>query len=477
MLPGFQDAHIHLMEGGLAQRRYVIPEGASLSAIQSSLKEYAAAHPEAAWIQGGGWAYNVAPKGTFPTRQMLDMVVADRPVILESYDGHAVWLNTEALKRAGIKADTKVPSGGTIVRESDGATPQGTLLENAWSLIEKAAPKPSKAEYLAGIKTGIAYCLRLGITSVNTLNADEAEIGFYRRLLAKGELPIRVRISPFIEGNIRRYEALRRKLRSPFLQIGPLKGFVDGVIESKTAFMLDPYPGTTGRGKPQIESERLKELVARAHSRGFGVALHSIGDAAVRLSLDAIEAAVNKYPDITVRHRVDHIETIHPDDLPRFAELGAVASMQPFHSNPEGDDPDSGPWAENLGPERLKRSFTWRSLLDNDAPLAFGSDWNVMSANPLWGIAVASTRQSREGKPKGGWNAHEAITAREALDAYTTGTAYALGTEKDLGSLVPGKLADVIILSPKVRLERPETLWNGKVMWTIVDGKVRYRAE
>jgi predicted amidohydrolase YtcJ len=372
-----------------------------------------------------------------------------------------------------VNARTADPPQGRIVREPDGRTPAGTLLESAMALAGSAAPAPSRAERLAALERAVNRYHALGVTSVDHIAAGPDDVDLLAELLRGGRLPIRVRVALPLGDDLDLAERLRREHAGPFLSVGFLKGFVDGVVESSTAFLVDPYTGGTGRGEPQIPRTRLLDLVERAHARGFQVGLHAVGDAAVRLCLDAFQHAARRHPGRSLRHRIEHVEVIHRDDLHRFARLGAVASMQPLHAVPAVPDPDAGPWAANLGPSRLPLTFAWRDLLAHGAVLAFGSDWPVASPDPLAGLAVALTRRDAHGRPPRGWNVHQAISADQAVAAYTAGPAFAAHRDHEVGRVTPGRLADLIVLGPGVDMARPATLWTGSVRYVVVDGVAR----
>jgi predicted amidohydrolase YtcJ len=430
--------------------------------VTEALAADARRHPGDGWILGRGWSYDLVPKGTYPTRATLDEVSRVRPIYLESYDGHAGWASSLAFERAGVDASSADPPGGRIVREEDGRTPAGTLLEGAVALLEKHIPPPGEAAERAMLEAALGHCLALGITSLDDITSEPEAFERYAALLTAGKLPLRVTVSLPLVDERSRYRELRRAYRSPWLGFGWLKGFVDGVIESKTAAMLEPYAGSDGRGELLIPPERLERLVAGAQADGFRVALHAIGDRAVRTSLDAFERAGR-----TRGHRIEHIEVVDRADVPRFAALGVAASMQPYHAVP-ADDPTAGAWAENLGSVRLGRAFAWRELHDARAELRFGSDWPVMTADPLRGLAVALTRTNETGRPPGGWNPEQRLPLAEALRGYRAPGARS--------ALVPGERADLVVLARGVRLDRPETLWHGeRVRAVVVDGVVRHR--
>jgi len=492
VLPGFHDAHVHAASGGAALGRLALADETSVEAIARAVRRFAARHPDAPWILGRGWQYDVLPEGRLPHRDVLDAAVPGRPVLLESYDGHALWANSRALEAAGVGPDTPDPPDGAIVREPGSRTPTGVLLDGAGALVEDAVPAPDRDAKLRTLERALRHLVALGVTAIDDFPRDADAVDLYAELDAAGRLPLRVRVSLPLDSDLERFAALRERLgpaaagsplgerrpRRERLEMGYLKGFVDGVIESKTAWLLDPYAGGDTRGRPLIPRQELVERVTAAQEKGLPVALHAIGDAAVRLSLDAFAAARRAHPRPDLHHRIEHIELVHPDDLPRFADLGVVASMQPFHANPFGPDPDAGVWSRNLGPERPRRSFAWRDLRDADAPLVFGSDWPVLSADPLKGLAVATTRRDARGLPEAGWNAHQTLTADEALAAYA-GTASAGGPPRGVaGRVLQGMRADLVLLAPGVDPSIPETLWRGprvRAVW--VGGALERAAE
>lgn len=469
ILPGFHDPHVHLRDFGLGPRRAQLYLSETLEAALAEVARHAKAHPREPWVQGSGWLYAIVPTGQFPTRRMLDRIVPDRPVYLESYDGHACWVNTTALELAKVTAATPDPPGGRIVREADGKTPAGTLVEGAIKLVSDAVPAPSRGEVEDALAWGLARCAGLGITAIDDILADATELEVLIALDRAGRVPIRVRACPSLD-DLDAAAAARTAARGRMLSFGAVKGFVDGVMESRTAALLDPYPGGTDRGNPLMPPGELKQRVLAAHEAGFQVALHAIGDGAVRASLDAFQAA-QAVPRAGPPHRIEHCELVHPDDLPRFHALQVAASMQPMHGMPAGKDPDAGPWPQNVGPKRLPHTFPWRALLDARSPLAFGSDAPVVQPDPLPALAVALTRRDSGGLPPGGWNAHQTLDWRRAVDAYTAGSARAMGFERDSGALLPGMRADLIVLDPAVDPAKPDTLWTGAVAHVFVGGK------
>lgn len=487
VVPGLHDAHTHVLGGALGAREADLEPASTIDEALELVRRWAEEHPDAPWVLGRGWSYNLTPKGEFPTRHLLDRVVPDRPVLLEAYDGHSSWANTKALELAGVTADTPDPADGRIVREADGRTPQGALLEAASSLVSKHVPEVDRATKLAAVKAALLGYRDLGVTTVHAICSSTDELSLYEDLLKDCALPVRVVAGLPLDMQIDEVVAIRDRLAKNYpewLRLGFLKGFLDGVIESKTAFMLEPYAGTTDeRGAPNYTREQLQALVSAAHARGVPVALHAIGDAAVRMALDAYEAAAKAHPDVKLegRHRIEHIEVVHPDDLPRFRALGVVASMQPYHAVPSDEPSPDDVWSANLGSERLTRAFAWRALRDAGATLAFGSDWPVFTRDPLEGMAVAVTRKNERGLPAEGWQAHQAIWFEDALWAYTFGAGLAVASTDGFGELrfarsprtvllLPGSRADLTVLEG-VRADDPSTLWTGRARTLLLDGR------
>lgn len=398
---GFHDAHVHLLDGGLSLSRAVLGPAKSEAEAVDVMRRWAAANPAGA-ARGVGWSYDIVPAGTYPTRAALDAAFPERPAVLESYDGHAYWFNTAALRRAGLAEDAPDPAGARFTRRPDG-TVDGVVLEADGDLIDRLAGPTPRAEKAAAVRRGLAHLAALGLTAATVMGASPEEFDELERLEAAGELPLVVYYSPPLEADLAYARAVRARCRGR-LKFGWLKGFVDGVFESKTAAVLTPYPdGTSGTfATPPAE---LKALVRAAQAEGFGVALHATGDAGVRAALDAAQAA-RDLPPPARPHRVEHAEVVDPADLPRFKALGVVASMQPLHADPGGAAPEEGAWSRNVGPERLKHSFPWRALLDAGATLAFGSDWTVVTADPRPALEFAVRRSDG------------ALTPAEARAAY-----------------------------------------------------------
>jgi hypothetical protein len=481
VLPGFNDAHVHFLSGGLSLRNVNLLEDTTLEAIQARIKAFAEANPDRPWVVGRGWYYDPFPGG-LPVRQQLDAVVPDRPVYMSCYDGHTAWVNTKALQLAGITRKTPNPRNGIIVKDPVTGEPTGVLKEAAKPLVSSLLPRPTHAERLDALRDAIAEAHRVGITSIQNASGDAEEFALYDELRKAGELRVRVysalSVAPGVtEADADRFDALRAKYPDdPVFKTGAVKLMSDGVIEAYTAAMLAPYANKTTSGTPNFTPEELEQVVAMFDRRGWQVLIHAIGDRAIRMSLDAYEhaAKVNPAPPRGRRHRVEHIETTDVADIPRFGALGVIASQQPYHGSPSPSQINV--WSGNIGPDRASRGWAYHSILASGGREAFGSDWPVVTLDPRFGLHVASTRTAPDGTPEGGWNPQEKVTLAEAIDAYTSGAAYASFDEQRKGRIARDMLADLVILSTDVFAPGTRVL-DASVDTTIFDGKVVYTRE
>lgn len=483
VLPGFDDAHVHLVNGGLSLDQINLLEATTLDQVKESVRLWAEAHPERTWIMGRGWYYQTF-NGAMPTRQLLDALVPDRPAYLIAYDGHTGWANTKALKLAGITRHTKAPANGTIVKDPRSGEPTGALKEAAMALMSAAAPQPTEEDRLAAIRAAIEEAHRAGITSAQDAGGLASDLELFDRLRKRGELTLRVyqalrADATLTEEGLKELDRVRAKFGDdPVLKTGAVKLIADGVIESHTAAMLEPYANRASvKGEARFTPEQLNRVVAMLDQHGWQIMSHAIGDAAVRMTLDAYEAAAeaNPAPERGRRHRVEHIETIAPDDVARFGKLGVIASMQPVHATPSPTPGDV--WSVNIGEERASRGWMWASIAKAGGRLAFGSDWPVMTLDPLKGLHVAVTRTTAEGLPEGGWIPTERLSLRRAIDAYTSGSAWASFDEQRKGKLERDMLADLVILTQPIFSAKAPNLTTVDVAITIADGKVVYRRE
>lgn len=482
VLPGFNDSHVHFASGSLALTEINLLDAFDAGQVAEAVRGYAEAHKEAAWVTGRGWYYTAFPGG-LPTRQLLDEVVPDRPAYLIAYDGHSGWANSAALQLAGITRTTANPKNGIVVKDATGE-PTGVLKESAMGLMRAVLPTHDRAQRLEAIRAGIREAHRLGVTSAQNANGTPEEIALWDELRRENALKLRVyhalSAGPgFNEGQADRFEETRRAYPDdPLLKAGAVKLMADGVIEAHTAAMLEPYANKATSGMATFTSAELNRIVTLLDRRGWQIWIHAIGDRGIRMALDAFEAAgrANPAPARGRRHRIEHIESIDPADLPRFGALGVIASMQPFHANP---DPSMGTvWTENIGPERASRAWLWHSIANAGGRVAFGSDWPVVTLDPRMGLQVAVNRLSPKGEPEGGWLPDERLPLTAAIDAYTSGAAYASFDEQRKGTLTKGMLADIVVLSTDIFDAPPERVLDAQVAVTIFDGKVVYdRAE
>jgi predicted amidohydrolase YtcJ len=481
VLPGFVDCHIHFLEGSISLGQAKLEGAKNPADVQRILREYAEKHPGDGWILGGGWNYAMFGEENLPNKKYLDEVFPNRPVLLYGYDGHTSWANSKALALAKISKDTPNPANGAIVRDPKTGEATGALKESAGSLVGKLVPKPTRAEKLAALRAGLHWANENGLTRVHSAGGDFEEFALYDELRRSGDLTLRMYIAYFLNPpelrpkDIDAIEEARKKYTGDWLSGGVVKMMVDGVIESHTAAMLEPYTDDpTTKGKLFWDPDKYKAAVAELDNRGLQLFTHAIGDYAVRTALDAYENAENVNHTRDRRPRIEHIETITAADIPRFGKLGVIASMQPLHAYPDEDT--LRVWAGNVGPDRASRAWVWNSIAKSGGHLAFGSDWNVVTLNPWEGLQMAVTRQTTEGKPDGGWMPEQRLTLAQAVEGYTLGAAYAGRREKTEGSIEPGKLADLIIVSQNIFEIDPHAIAQTKVVKTIVGGRVVYQA-
>jgi predicted amidohydrolase YtcJ len=479
VLPGFMDSHVHFVSGSASLGRVDLSGTKTVQEIQDRIRKFAGENPKAPWVQGRGWMYAAFPGG-MPHRKFLDVVVPDRPAIMRCADGHTSWVNSRALALAGIGRATRDPKNGTIVRDERGE-PTGALLEEASSLVSKFIPEPTPEETLETLRRGMSEAARLGVVRVHGMGGEFEALELIDRLRREGSLTARFSVTMWIDSpgptdkDWKAYEEARAKYNDEWISLGGIKLMLDGVIDSETAAMLDPYETQRGsRGKLFWEPAAFKKAVAEINAKGLQASTHAIGDAAIRLALDAYEEASRAAGNPDVRNKIEHAEDIAADDIPRFGRLGVIAGFQPFHANPE--PVWMGSWVENVGPEREQRAFAWKAVLDGGGRLAFGSDWPVVTLSPWPGLQIAVTRQDPDGNPPGGWLPQHRVSLADAVYAYTLGGAYGMHREKDEGSIEAGKLADVIIVSQNIFEVEPRKIAETRVVLTMVGGRVVHDA-
>jgi len=488
VLPGFTDCHIHFLDGSLDLQRISLDDAKTIAEIQERVKVFAAAHPEKPWVLGRGWSYAVFSASGLPDKKYLDEIVSDRPVYLESYDAHTWWANSKALQLAGITRQTPDPPGGSFVRDPKTGEPTGAVVDDAAdAAVRRAIPMPTREEKLQAWRAGLKEANRVGLVrahvpgSVSVGVGDLQDVDILEELRRNGELTVRMYLAYRLEPpavtaeELQQIEEARRRYHDEWISAGAAKMFLDGAVEPHTAAMLAPYSDDPNQiGNLLWEPVQYKRAVAEFDRRRIQVFIHAIGDRAVRLALDAYEEAAKTNHTEDMRHRIEHIETISAQDIPRFARLGVIASFQPYHSYP--DDNALKVWAPHVGPERVQRAWALHSVEAAGGVLAFGSDWPIFTLNPWPGVQNALTRQTTEGDPPGGWIPKERISLADAIKGYTLGAAFAGHREKTEGSAEPGKLADLIVLSQDLFKIEPTDIGKTEVLLTMVGGKVVYHA-
>ncbi|AJP74563.1 metal-dependent hydrolase [Sphingomonas hengshuiensis] len=465
LVPGMIDGHGHFM--GLGQQLLMLDLSAttSLDAALGKIRDYAASNPTK-WVLGGGWNQEKWQLGRFPTAAELDGAEGERPVWLERVDGHAGWANSRALALAGITAATKDPAGGRIERDKAGK-PTGVLVDGAMALLTKVIPHATPRERNSAFLAAQERLLSLGITATADMGTSVEDWLTYRRM---GDLDLlKVRILGYA-GGVDAALTIAGQGPTPWLygdrlKLGGIKLYADGALGSRGAWLKADYADAPGqKGLGFLSDDQLLNLMIRGSMDGFQIAVHAIGDRANQQVLDAIEVLSDTYKDDR-RWRIEHAQIVDPKDLPRFGKFGTIASMQPVHQTSDRMMAEA-----RLGPDRLKGAYAWRSMLQNGAKLAFGSDYPVESPDPWAGWATSFTRMDAEGQPFGGWRPEEVLTREQGWAAFTTGAAYAAFAEGKIGRLAPGLQADFLILDRDPLLATPSDLRATKVLETWVGG-------
>jgi len=464
MTPGWHDAHVHFTWWAIQMDQIDLRDALKLDAALARIEAYAARLPAGAWVLGGRFDKN--RWGRWPTAVELDRVTAGRPAALRSRDGHSRWLNSAALRLAGIDARTAVPAGGAIERDAAGA-PTGILKENANHLCDAVVPPPTLDETYAAIELGQREAHRRGITAIEDLESATAFAAFQRRR-DNGDLRIRVAMGiPHANLDAALALGLRTGLGDEWLRVGHLKIFTDGALGSQTAALEEPYAGSDDRGLLTIEPDRLNADVARAGAAGIAVAIHAIGDRAVHVALDAIEPTRKPRPEL--RQRVEHVQLVRREDIARFGALGVVASMQPIHATSDRDLAD-----RYWGAERVTRAYPWRHIADRGGRLAFGSDAPVEPIDPLLGIHAAVARKRPGDADR--WHPDQALELGVAIAGYTSGAAYAMGAERERGTLAVGMRCDATIVARDLAAIPVDEWPTVPVSGTVVGGEIVHSA-
>ncbi len=465
VVPGFIDAHIHFLSYGLSLQEIDLSGVATLPSALERVRQRAVDTPAGQWLTGRGWDQSVWEGGSFPTAAQLDAVAPQHPVFLARKCGHAAWVNSRALELMGITAETADPDGGEIVRDSGGG-PSGILLERAMGPAYCMLTEPPAKAAVAAVREAQRVVNRMGIVGVHTKEAA-ASLRAFQQLRADGELTLRtVAQIPVDELDSAIRLGLRTGLGDEFLRIGGVKVFSDGALGPRTAWMLAPYEGEPNNlGIAVTGADEMADIVARATQAGLAVVTHAIGDRANRMVLDALEKSRRAGQGLHLRHRIEHAQLLHPDDIDRFEHLDIIASVQPIHATQDMRI------ADRYWGARSRYAYAFRTLWDSGARLAFGSDAPVETPDVIQGIHAAVTRMRADGSPGGdGWYAEERLTVSEAVWAYTMGAAYAGGTETSQGSITPGKLADLVVLSQDIFTVHPMAILETDVEATLFGG-------
>jgi len=468
LVPGFVDAHVHFLDGGFALSSVQLRDARTRSEFVQRIRDFARTVPPGTWILNGDWDHT-GWGGELPDRAWIDSVTPANPVWINRLDGHMNLANSRALRAAAITRDTKDVDGGTIVRDAAGE-PTGVLKDNAMELMSAAVPTPSLAMSLRALDSAMRYVAERGVTSVHHMGGW-SDLAVFEAAHRQGALRTRISAAvPLSTWSRLRDTVAARGHGDAWLRIGALKGFVDGSLGSHTAAMLAPFTDVpTDRGLLVNTPEDLHAWTSGADKAGLQVMVHAIGDRAIRTQLDIFARVAREDGPRDRRFRIEHAQHIAPDDIARFGALGVIASMQPYHAI------DDGRWAEGvIGAERAKGTYAFRSLLDQGATLAFGSDWFVAPATPLVAIYAAATRRTLDDRHPGGWVPEQKISVEQALRAHTSGAARAGFMEKEVGTLAPGMLADLALIDRDITRVPPETIRDAKVMLTMVGGRVVY---
>lgn len=488
VLPGFNDAHLHLMVGGAQLERVALRGASSPEEFALRIGARAGSAP-GQWILGGEWDEQNWGTHALPTRGLIDSVTGGTPVFVTRYDLHMALANSAALERAGVGRTTADPPGGVIVRDEAGE-PTGILKDAAMALVSRTVPPPSADERARVATRALRHLAALGITSVQDMNPGYDDIDAYAALERKGALTARIFAAPLATEWAER-EAHRRAAAAfgaeaasaagasttdaavPFLRVAGVKGFADGSLGSTTAYFFEPYldaPDTNGLLCGEMQPLAcVRSRFVEADRAGQQLRIHGIGDRAISILLDLFEQVVEANGSRDRRLRIEHAQHVAAGDFDRFAHLGVIASVQPYHVI------DDGRWAEKrIGVERARRTFAFRTFLDRGVPLAFGTDWPVAPPNPMLGLYAAMTRATLDGLRPGGWLPEQRISMAEAIEAYTLGAAYAEFQEREKGSIAPGKLADLVVLDGDPLALAPDAVRDVRVEMTVVGGRVVY---
>jgi predicted amidohydrolase YtcJ len=475
LMPGFNDAHVHFVDGGSQLDNVELNDATSPQEFARRIRERAAKTATGSWLLGGDWDETKWSPAELPTKELIDAATPNTPVAVNRYDGHMVLANSLALKLADITAQTPDPDGGVIVRDKNG-NPTGALKDAAQDMLFKAIPPLTHDQRRHAIERALEHAASLGVTSVQNMNPDYADIAVYNELLNEGKLTTRIYAAPLITQVDDQVKiGIRRAFGGPYLRIGAVKAYADGSLGSATAYFFEPFsdqPGNRGILSDEMHPISLmRDRMMRADAAGLQICAHAIGDAGISAMLDIYAEIEKQHGGRDRRWRIEHAQHMAAKDFDRLAQLHVIASVQPYHAI------DDGRWAERrIGHDRATRTYAFRTFLDHGVRLALGTDWSVAPLNPMLTLYAATTRATLDGKNPNGWFPEQKLTIKEAIEAYTMGSAYAEFQENEKGSITPGKLADMVLLSGDILNIDPGKIRDVKVLKTWVGGKLSYDA-
>ncbi len=473
LLPGFNDAHVHFVDGGDHLQAVQLKDAASPQEFAERIAQRARSTPKGEWITGGDWDEQKWSPANLPTKDLIDSVTPNTPVWVNRYDGHESLANSVTLRLAKIDAKTPDPPGGQIVRDAQG-NPTGVLRDAAQELVAKVMPPMTHGHRMRAIHQAMDHAGSLGVTSVQDMNPSYDDVKAYAELQEKGELTVRIYAAPLeTDWKDQAKIGIRHAFGTPLLRLGAVKGYADGSLGSETAYFFDAYtddPKSHGLLSDEMHPpSSMRQRLQGADAAGLQLCVHAIGDRAISMTLDIFEQIEKNNGKRDRRWRIEHSQHMAAKDFGRYARLGVIASVQPYHAI------DDGRWAEKrIGPDRIKRTYAFRTFLENGVRLAFGTDWSVAPLSPVWSIYAAVTRATLDGKNPDGWVSEQKLTVAEAVEAYTMGSAYAEFQEREKGSITPGKLADFVVLSDDIFRIPPAQIKNVKVEATYLGGKLVY---
>ena len=474
LLPGFNDAHVHFVGGGRQLDAIQLNDATSAEEFARRIGDRAKRMPSGEWILGGRWDETKWTPPVMPTKDLIDPLTPNTPVFVSRYDGHMALANSVALKLAGITASTPDPPGGTVVRDAQG-NPTGALKDAAEQYMRKVIPPLSHEQRLDAVKRALAHAASVGVTSVQNMSAAYDDIATYAELLQRGELTTRIYAAPSIMGFQDQAKiGIRHAFGGPYLRIGALKAFADGSLGSGTAYFYEPFsnnPANRGLLSDEMNPiSAMRERMMAADAAGLQICTHAIGDEGISTILDLYSDVIKAHGEADRRFRIEHAQHMAEKDFERFAQLHVIASMQPYHAI------DDGRFVERyLGHDRASRTYAFRTFLDHHVRLAFGTDWPVAPLDPIQSVYAAVTRRTLDDKNPNGWFPEQKLTVAETIEAYTMGSAYAEFQENEKGSITPGKLADMVLLSEDIFSIDPVSIRDVKVLKTFVGGKLVYK--